>query len=189
MTETPEPSLPFEDTILRESPALARLNREPTLSLPLPQRENRLYGQDSLLMRTSSMERTYRGDRLMKNMVSRDTYRDVTLPRVRTPDLDSSYHKYTSLLRGRTPEMLERDGHFASRESTPEPRYRARSLGRAISPARRDDSEDEEDDDNFVAAKVREYYSTLKTNSSHPSKPVTPEPKKTYKDNPKDLSI
>ncbi|XP_047204565.1 membrane-associated guanylate kinase, WW and PDZ domain-containing protein 1b isoform X5 [Girardinichthys multiradiatus] len=187
MTETPEPSLPFEDTILRESPALARLNREPALSLPLLRRENRLYGPDSLLMRTSSMERTYRGDRLMKDMASRDTYRDVNLPRVRTADLN--YHKYTSLLRGHTPEMLERDGHFASRESTPEPRYRAHSLGRAISPARRDDSEDEEDDDNFVAAKVREYYSTLKTNSSRPSKPMTPEPKKTYKDNSKDLSI
>lgn len=184
MTETPEPSLPFEDTILRESPALDRFNKEPTLSLPPYRREERLYGQDSL-MRTSSMERAYRGDRLLKDIPSRDPYRDVTLPRVRTPDLDSSYQKYTSLLRGRTPEMLERDDRF----STPEPRYRARSLERAISPPRRDDSEDEEDDDHFVAAKVREYYSTLKSNTSRPSKPVIPEPKNTYKENPKDLSI
>ncbi|XP_015240758.1 PREDICTED: membrane-associated guanylate kinase, WW and PDZ domain-containing protein 1-like isoform X5 [Cyprinodon variegatus] len=187
MTGTPEPSLPFEESILRESPALDRLNRDPTLSLPPLQREDRLYGQDSLLMRTSSMERAYRGDRL--GMASRDNFKDVTLPRVRTPDFDSSYQKYTSLLRGRTPEMVERDGLFASRGSTPEPRYRARSLGRAISPARRDDSEDEEDDDHFVAAKVREYYSTLKSDTSRQTKPMIPEPKKTYKDNPKDLSI
>ncbi|KAM4741381.1 membrane-associated guanylate kinase, WW and PDZ domain-containing protein 1b isoform 3-T3 [Anableps anableps] len=189
MSEIPEPSFTFEDAILRESPILDRLNREPTLSLPPLRREDRLYKQDSPLMRTSSMERAYRGDRLLKDIASRDLYKDVTLPRVRAPDLDSSYQKYTSLLRGRTPEMLERDGRFASRGSTPEPRYRARSLERAISPPRRDDSEDEEDDDTFVAAKVREYYSTLKTNTSRPSKPVIPEPKTTYKDNPKDLSI
>ncbi|KAM4582600.1 uncharacterized protein V3H82_006614 [Fundulus diaphanus] len=188
MSETPEPSLQFEDTILRDSPALDRLNREPTLSLPPLRRDDRPYGQDRLLMRTSSMERAYRGDRLQKDIAFRNTYRDITLPRVRTPDLDSSYQKYNSLLRGRTPE-LERDRRFVSRDSTPEPRYRARSLGRAFSPARRDDSEDEEDDDSFVAAKVKEYYSSLKTDSSRPSKAPIPEPKKTYKDNPKDLSI
>ncbi|XP_054880721.1 membrane-associated guanylate kinase, WW and PDZ domain-containing protein 1b isoform X6 [Poeciliopsis prolifica] len=182
------PRFPFEDSVLRESPALDRLNREPALSLPPLRREDRLYRQDSPLMRTSSIERAYRGDRLLKDFASRDS-REITLPRVRTPDLDSSYQKYTSLFRGRTPEMLERDGRFASRGVTPEPRYRARSLERAISPPRRDDSEDEEDDDYFVASKLREYYSTLKTNSSPPPKPVIPEPKKTYKDNPKDLSI
>lgn len=145
-------------------------------------------------MRTSSMERAYRGDRLLKDVPSRsqmDPYRDMTLPRVRTPDFDSAYEKYSSLLRERTPNMIERDGRRASRGSTPDPQFRSRSLGRTISPFkfRQDDSEDEEDDDNFVAAKVREYYSTVKTNPSRPAKLGVPELKKTYKDNPKDLSI
>lgn len=191
--KTPEPSLPLEDSILREAPALDRLNREATL--PPLRREERLFGDDSLLMRASSMERTYRGDSLLRDMATRgqrDNYRDTTLPRVRTPDSDSAYKRYSSLLRGRSPERMERDGHYASRGSSPEPQYRSRSLGRDISPVRsfrRDDSEDEEDDDQFVAAKVKEYYSTLKSNTSRSSKPTFPEPKKTYKDNPRDLSI
>ncbi|XP_044026418.1 membrane-associated guanylate kinase, WW and PDZ domain-containing protein 1b isoform X6 [Siniperca chuatsi] len=191
--KTPELSLHFEDSILREPPALDRLNREATL--PLLRREERLYGEDSLLMRASSTERPFMGDSLLRNVASRgqrDAYRDTTLPRVRTPDSDSAFKKYSSLLRGRSPERTERDGRYASRGSSPEPQYRTRSLGRDISPVRsfrRDDSEDEEDDDNMVAAKVREYYSTLKTDTSRSSKPTLPEPKKTYKDNPKDLSI
>ncbi|XP_040015294.1 membrane-associated guanylate kinase, WW and PDZ domain-containing protein 1b isoform X3 [Xiphias gladius] len=191
--KTPEPSLPLEDSIFHESPALDRLNRE--VKLPPLRREERLYGEDSLLMRASSMERAYRGDSLLRDVASqgqRDAYRDTTLPRVRTPESDSAYKRYSSLLRGRSPERMERDRHYASRGSSPEPQYRTRSLGRDISPiriSRRDDSEDEEDDDNFVAAKVREYYSTLKTNTIHSSKPTLPEPRKTYKENPKDLSI
>ncbi|XP_044204509.1 membrane-associated guanylate kinase, WW and PDZ domain-containing protein 1b isoform X5 [Thunnus albacares] len=191
--KTPEPSLALEDSVLREPPALDRLNREATL--PPLRREERLFGDDSLLMRASSMERAYRGDSLLRDVASRgqrDAYRDTTLPRVRTPDSDSAYKRYSSLLRGRSPVRTERDGRYASRDSSPEPQYRTRSLGRDISPIRsfrRDDSEDEEDDDNFVAAKVREYYSTLKTNTSRSSKPTLPEPKKTYKENPKDLSI
>lgn len=185
---TPEFSFTLEDSVLREPPALDRLNREATL--PPFRRDERLYGEDSLLMRASSTERAYRGDTLLRDVASRgrrDAFRDVTLPRVRTPDSDSAFQKYSSLLRGRSPE---RDGLYDSRDSSPAPQYRARSLGRDISPIRRsrgDDSEDEEDDDNFVAAKVREYYSTLKTDSSRSS--ALPEPKKTYKDNPKDLSI
>nr|XP_033938646.1 membrane-associated guanylate kinase, WW and PDZ domain-containing protein 1b isoform X4 [Pseudochaenichthys georgianus] len=186
---TSELSLPFEDSFLRESPAMDRLNREATL--PPLRREGRLYGEDSLLRKASSMERIYKGDSLLRDLAASRSQRDATLPRVRTPDSDSAYKKYSSLLRGRSPERTVRDdGRFASRDSTPEPQYRARSLGRDISPVRsfrRDDSEDEEDDDNFVAAKVREYYSTLKTDSSRSS--ALPEPKKTYKDNPKDLSI
>ncbi|XP_047437826.1 membrane-associated guanylate kinase, WW and PDZ domain-containing protein 1b isoform X4 [Mugil cephalus] len=189
---SPEFSLPLEDSILRESPALDRLNREATLSSPY--REGRLYGEDSLLMRASSLERAYKGDSLLRDIASRqrDVYRDTALPRVRTPDSDSAYKRYSSLLRGRSPDRVDRGGARASRGSSPEPQYRARSLGRDVSPIRRprrDDSEDEEDDDNFVAEKVREYYSTLKTNTSHSSKPTLPEPKKTYKENPKDLSI
>ncbi|XP_061583843.1 membrane-associated guanylate kinase, WW and PDZ domain-containing protein 1b isoform X3 [Cololabis saira] len=194
--KSPEPTFPFEDTLLRESLAMDRLNRDATL--PSLRGEARPYGEDSLLRRVSSMERLYRGDRgdgLLKNLAaSRDqeaSYRNPTLPRPRTPDSDSAYQRYSSLLRGQSPVMLER-GRYASRDVTPEPRYRARSLGRDISPPRshrRLDSEDEEDDDNFVADKVREYYSTLKSNHSLSSQPKRPEPKKTYKDNPKDLSI
>ncbi|XP_019129933.2 membrane-associated guanylate kinase, WW and PDZ domain-containing protein 1b isoform X6 [Larimichthys crocea] len=196
--KSPEPSLPFEDSILREAPAMDRLNREATL--PSLLREERRYGEDSLLKRASSMERAYRGDTLkgdslLRDLASRgqrDNFRDTTLPRVRTPDSDSAYRRYTSLLRGRSPERTERDGRYASRGNSPEPAYRSHSLGRDVSPIRsprRDDSEDEEDDDNFVADKVREYYSTLKTNTSHSSRPTLPEPKKTYKEKPKDLSI
>ncbi|XP_068576531.1 membrane-associated guanylate kinase, WW and PDZ domain-containing protein 1b isoform X5 [Cebidichthys violaceus] len=185
---TPELSFTLEDSVLREPPALDRLNREATL--PPLRRDERLYGEDSLLMRASSTERAYMGDSLLRDVASRgqrDPFREATLPRVRTPDSDSAFQKYSSLLRGRSPERTERDGRYPSRDSSPAPQYRARSLGRDISPIRRDDSEDEEDDDNFVAAKVREYYSTLKTDSSRSS--ALPEPKKTYKDNPKDLSI
>lgn len=191
MRRTPEPSLPFEDSILREAPALDRLNREATL--PPLRREERLYGEDSLLMRASSMDRAYRGDSLLRDLASRGQRdRDTTLPRVQTPDSDSAYKRYSSLLRGRSTERTERDGRYASRGISPEPQYRTRSLGRNISPnrsPRRNDSEDEEDDDNFVAAKVKEYYSTLKTDTSRSSKPALPEPKKTYRENPKDLSI
>lgn len=192
-SKTPEFSLPLEDSILREPPALDRLNREATLE-PL-RREERLFGEDSLLMRASSMDSAYRGDSLLRDVASRgqrDAFRDTTLPRVRTPDSDSAYKKYSSLLRGRSAERTERNGRLASRGSTPEPLFRARSLGRDISPIRsftRVDSEDEEDDDNFVSAKVREYYSNLKTNRRQSPKPTLPEPKKTYKENPKDLSI
>ncbi|XP_034724446.1 membrane-associated guanylate kinase, WW and PDZ domain-containing protein 1b isoform X3 [Etheostoma cragini] len=189
--KTSEFSFPLEDSVLREPPALDRLNREATL--PPLLREERLYGEDSLLLKASSMDKAYRGDRLLMDLASRgqrDAFRDNTLPRVRTPDSDSGYKRYSSLLRGRSPERTEKDGRYASRGSTPEPQYRARSLGRDISPLRsfrRDDSEDEEDDDIFVAAKVREYYSTLKSNTSRSS--ALPEPKRTYKDSPKDLSI
>ncbi|XP_072307732.1 membrane-associated guanylate kinase, WW and PDZ domain-containing protein 1b isoform X3 [Eucyclogobius newberryi] len=192
---SPESLPPSEPSVLREPPALDRLNREPVL--PSLRREERLYGEDSLLNRASSMERAYRGDRgdrgdsLLRDVV-RDPFRDVTLPRVRTPDSDSAYLRYSSLLRGRSPDRLDRDERYPSRGSTPEPRYRARSLGRDVSPprtSRLDDSADEEDDDNFVAAKVREYYSTLKTDTSRSSKSTVPEPKKNYKGNPKDLSI
>lgn len=177
LPRSPEPRLPFEESILREAPALDRLNREATL--PHLHREERPYGEDSLLRDLAS-----RGQR--------DAYRDTTPPRVHTPDSDSAYKRYSSLLRGRSPERTERGRRYASRGNSPEPQYRTRSLGRDTSPirsSRRYESEDEEDDDNFVTAKVREYYSTLKTNTSPSSKPTLPEPKKTYRENPKDLSI
>uniref|UniRef100_A0A3P9KL29 Membrane-associated guanylate kinase, WW and PDZ domain-containing protein 1 n=1 Tax=Oryzias latipes TaxID=8090 RepID=A0A3P9KL29_ORYLA len=187
--QTPEPSFGFDDTVLRETPALDRLNRDSTLQ-PLG-RDDRLFGDNSLLAKASTMDRAYRRRDVPSRSQPND-YRDPILPRVRTPDFDSAYLKYSTLLRGRSPALTERDGRFGSRDSIPEPRYRARSLGRDISPVRsfrRDDSEDEEDDDIFVAERVREYHSMLKTNTTHSSKPLLPEPKKTYKENPKDLSI
>nr|XP_020448384.1 LOW QUALITY PROTEIN: membrane-associated guanylate kinase, WW and PDZ domain-containing protein 1 [Monopterus albus] len=191
--KTPEPSLTFDDSIVREPPAWDRLNREATL-LPL-RTEERRYGDNSLLLRASSIDRLYRGDNLLRDVAyrgQRDAYRETSLPRVHTPDSDSAFKRYNSLLRGRSLERMEREGPYTSRESTPEPRFRTRSLGRDISPirsSRGDESEDEEDDDNFVAGKVREYYNNLKTDASRSSKLMIPEPKKTYKDNPKDLSI
>ncbi|XP_077387079.1 membrane-associated guanylate kinase, WW and PDZ domain-containing protein 1b isoform X4 [Festucalex cinctus] len=187
-SRSPEPSLDFEGSVLREAPALVRLNREAG--------EDRPILNDSLLTRASTMERAFGGDSLLRDISRnpRDTYKNASLPRVRTPDSDSDlpYLRYSSLLRGRSPERADRDrNYYPSRGSTPEP-YRTRSLGRDISPIRsprREDSEDEEDDDNFVAAKVREYYSTLKSDNSRSTRPVLPEPKKTYKDNPRDLSI
>lgn len=186
-SRAPEPSPPLEDSILRESPALDRLNREATLS--------RLYGEDSLLLRASSMERAYRGDSLLREAASRGqrgAYGDITLPRVRTPDSDSAYKRYSSLLRGRSPERTERDGRYASRSGSRELHPRARSLGRDISPVRsfrRDEEEDEEYEDDLIAAKVREYYNTLKSDTGRSSKTALPEPKKTYKESPNDLSI
>ncbi|XP_075870254.1 membrane-associated guanylate kinase, WW and PDZ domain-containing protein 1b isoform X3 [Nelusetta ayraudi] len=187
-SRTPEPGLPLEDTVLREAPALDRLNREAALPPSLLRRDERLQAEDSLLLRASSMERAYRGDNsLLRDLASRnqrDPYWDTTLPRARTPESDSAYKRYSSLLRGRSPVRAERETRgYASRGGSPEPLNRTRSLGRDFSPVRslrRDDSEDEEDDDNFVAAKVREYYSTLK--SSRSSKPSIPEPRNTYRD-------
>lgn len=138
------------------------------------------------------MERAYKGEGLLREVMSRnqrDAYRDAAIPRVRTPDSDSAYKRYSSLLRGRSPERTERGSRYTSRGSSLEPFYRTRSLGRDTSPTRRYESQDEEDDDHFVAAKVHEYYSTLRTNTAPTSKPTVPEPKTTYKENPKDLSI
>ncbi|XP_034023055.1 uncharacterized protein C2orf16-like [Thalassophryne amazonica] len=183
--KSPEPSLPPENIFLPEPPALDRLNREVTL--PQPSRDAR-YGEDSLLMKVSSMERAYKGDSLLRDVASYGQ-RDTTLPRVRTTDSDSAYKKYSSLLRGRSPERTARQDRYPSRGSSPELHYRGRSLGRDVSPVRRYESEDEEDDDYFVADKVREYYSTLKSNTNRPNKPTIPEPKRNYKENPKVLSI
>ncbi|CAL8336511.1 unnamed protein product [Merluccius merluccius] len=189
----PEPprSLDLPYGVLREP------GREATLE--------RLYKEDSLLPRASSLERSYRAHTLL---------RDVSPPRVRTPDSDSAYKKYSSLLRDGSPE---REGRPAGRDPFPRLGDRGRSLGRDISPmssfrregrADTDDSYDDDDDDDLVAAKVREYYSTLKSEPRRSSAGATlksdasrssananadaalPEPKKkTYKDNPRDLSI
>ncbi|XP_051931838.1 membrane-associated guanylate kinase, WW and PDZ domain-containing protein 1-like isoform X2 [Hippocampus zosterae] len=190
-----EPSLAFEDSVLREAPAPLRLNGEAGVERAGVERA---VVSDSLLTRASAMERAFGGgggdDSLLREISRnpRDTYRNVSLPRVRTPDSDSdsAYRRYTSLLRGRSPGRA--DGNYPGGRSSPEP-YRTRSLGRDISPIgsppRRRDSEDEEDDDNFVAARVREYYSTLRSDVSRSARPLLPEPKRTYKDNPRDLSI
>lgn len=199
LPNSPDPSLLLpEDSVLPEPPALdlpVVVHRDANATLSNLPREERLHGEDSLLLRASSIERAYRGGTLLSSVASRgqrDPFRDTNLPRVRTPDSDSAYKKYSSLLRGRSPERVEREERYGSRGGSPEPNYRTRSLGRDISPIRsyrRSEEEDEEDDDNFVAARVREYYSTLKSDTARSSKPTLPEPKRTYKENPKDLSI
>ncbi|XP_056462503.1 serine/arginine repetitive matrix protein 5-like [Gadus chalcogrammus] len=200
------------DSVLREPPS-----REGT--------PGRFYKEDGPLPRASSLEGSYRpAASLLREAPLRGPFGDLSLPRVRTPDSDSAYKRYSSLLRSDSPERV---GRSSSRDPYPEPRNRGRSPGRDASPVssfRRDgraepdeDSYDDDDDDDLVADKVREYYSTLKSDprrssgsatlkseatrssanttlKSEPARPSAvaslPEPKKkTYKDSPKDLSI
>lgn len=132
------------------------------------------------LDRFLTTEPTYNGDSL-----SRRTYQDQSLPRVRTPDSDTAFQKYNSLLRGRSPERKSR----LSRLDSPEPdSYRARSLEPDLLPARGSrnmvDSEEEDKE-----SSVRNYYSKLKSNYGKVNNQL-PEPRrKAYKENSKDLSI
>ncbi|XP_046730508.1 membrane-associated guanylate kinase, WW and PDZ domain-containing protein 1b isoform X3 [Silurus meridionalis] len=130
--------------------------------------------------RFSTMERTYNGDSL-----PRRTYQDQSLPRIRTPDSGAAFQKYSSLLRGRSPERKSR----LSQSDTPEmTSYRARSLDPDMLPARGSrNMVDPDEEDN--ASSVRNYYSKLKSNYGKVNNPL-PEPKKTaYKESSKDLSI
>ncbi|KAI5093667.1 membrane-associated guanylate kinase, WW and PDZ domain-containing protein 1 isoform X5 [Silurus meridionalis] len=130
--------------------------------------------------RFSTMERTYNGDSL-----PRRTYQDQSLPRIRTPDSGAAFQKYSSLLRGRSPERKSR----LSQSDTPEmTSYRARSLDPDMLPARGSrNMVDSDEEDN--ASSVRNYYSKLKSNYGKVNNPL-PEPKKTaYKESSKDLSI
>lgn len=179
----PVPSPYREESVLREPPALDRLNREATLLRE--SREERLFEEDSLLLRASTLERDYRGDGLLS--AAARGQRGETMPRVRTPESDSAYKRYSSLLRGRSPERMEREARYAPREESPDPRYRVRSLGRDISPVR--SFIELEEEEGATAPRLKESYSTLKSDISRASK-APPEPKrKAYKDSPKDLSI
>ncbi|XP_017567064.1 membrane-associated guanylate kinase, WW and PDZ domain-containing protein 1b isoform X4 [Pygocentrus nattereri] len=214
LREPPPPEPPSRiDSILREFPALDRLNRESPLPRPsyeqdsvLPRRSydrldldtlprqsyDRLNLDDALTRRSydlfnrddtlthkssdrfqdfASMEETYRGDSLLRGV-----YKDQSLPRVRTPDSDTAFQRYSSLLRGRSPE---RRGRYTKTESPGPSRYRTRSLGRDLST----DEEDSEED------RVRDHYHKLKSGYSQANDKL-PEPRrKANKDNPKDLSI
>ncbi|XP_035633393.1 membrane-associated guanylate kinase, WW and PDZ domain-containing protein 1-like isoform X6 [Oncorhynchus keta] len=178
----PVPNPYREESVLREPPALDRLNREATLLRE--SREERLFEEDSLLLRASTLERDYRGDGLLS--AAARGQRGETMPRVHTPESDSAYKRYSSLLRGRSPERVEREARYAPREESPDPRYRVQSLGRNISPVR---SFIELEEEGATAPRLKESYSTLKSDISRASK-APPEPKrKAYKDSPKDLSI
>ncbi|KAI7789350.1 putative membrane-associated guanylate kinase, partial [Triplophysa rosa] len=157
---------------LRELPAIDRLNLEDTLP-----REPQNY-----LEQLSPMEQAYRESSLL-----RGPSRDDTLPRVRTPDFESAFRNYNSLLRGRSPVRGEgRQGGYPRAESPVASSYRTRSLGRDLSPVRGFRDEDEEED---ARSQLSEYYSTLRSNYSRANNNV-PEPRrKPYKDSPKDLSI
>lgn len=150
-----------------------------TLEDTLP-REPRNYFQQ-----LSPMEQTYRESTLL-----RGTYRDDTLPRVRTPDSDSAFRNYNSLLRGRSPVRGEgRQGGYPRDESPIASSYRTRSLGRDLSPVRGFRDEDDEEE---AGSQLSEYYSTLRSNYSRANNNNSnvPEPRrKPYKDSSKDLSI
>ncbi|KAL0978548.1 hypothetical protein UPYG_G00171980 [Umbra pygmaea] len=184
-----EPSPFQEDSILREPPALERLNREATM-LREP-KEERQYWDDNLLLRASTMERDNRGDSLLS--AAAQAQRWETLPRVRNPESDSAFKKYSSLLRGQSSENMERE--LYPRGEFPDTRYRPRNLGQDISLVRNlrepeDDGDVEEEDvEGAAGPRLNEYYSTLKSNTTRAYKAL-PEPKRSgYKENPKDLSI
>lgn len=128
----------------------------------------------------STLERTYNG-----NSLPRRTYQEQSLPRPRTPDSDSAFQKYSSLLRGRTPERKSRLSRLDSPEATS---YRARSLDPDMLPARgfRNEVDSGEED---KESSLRNYYSKFKSNYGQVNNTL-PEPKrKAYKENSKDLSI
>ncbi|XP_073681605.1 membrane-associated guanylate kinase, WW and PDZ domain-containing protein 1b [Garra rufa] len=169
----PKPQSRFE-SIPHLAASLDRLDLEGTLP-----REPPGYFDD-----LSPMERAYQDSSLL-----RGASRDGTFPRVRTPDSDSAFRNYNSLLRGRSPVRSggRQDGYRRD-ESPVSNSYRTRSLGRDLSPIRgyRDDDDEEEEEDE---SQLSEYSGTLRSNYSRANNNV-PEPKRTaYKDSPKDLSI
>ncbi|RXN04248.1 membrane-associated guanylate WW and PDZ domain-containing 1 isoform X5 [Labeo rohita] len=153
--------------------SLDRLDLEGTL-----RREPPSYRDD-----LSPMERVYRDSTLL-----RGASRDGTFPRVRTPDSDSAFRNYNSLLRGRSPVRSGGgQGGYRRAESPVSNSYRTRSLSRDLSPIRgyRRDEEVEEDEEDELS----EYSGTLRSNYSRANYNV-PEPRRTaYKESPKDLSI
>ncbi|XP_051529497.1 membrane-associated guanylate kinase, WW and PDZ domain-containing protein 1-like isoform X2 [Myxocyprinus asiaticus] len=175
LKEPPPPKPPSRsDSIpLGGLPALDRLNREDTLPT--------LGEPPSYFEDLSPMERVYRKLTLFRGA----SHNDI-LPRVRTPDSNSAFRNYNSLLRGRSPVRGggSQDGYPRDESPVPAP-YRTRSLGRDLSPIRA--YQDEEEDDG--GSQLIDYYSTLRSNYSRANNNV-PEPRrKTYKESPKDLSI
>ncbi|XP_060713581.1 membrane-associated guanylate kinase, WW and PDZ domain-containing protein 1b isoform X1 [Tachysurus vachellii] len=174
-----------DDTLPRQS--YGPLNNDDTLRRLPYDRVNR-ESYDGLAQRNpfpqepidrfSTIERTNNGDSL-----PRRTYQEQSLPRVRTPDSDSAFQKYSSLLRGRSPERKIRLSRSDSPEATS---YRARSLDILPSRGSRNAVDSEEED---KESSVKNYYSKLKSNYGKANNAL-PEPRrKAYKENSKDLSI
>uniref|UniRef100_A0A8C1G9I5 Membrane-associated guanylate kinase, WW and PDZ domain-containing protein 1 n=1 Tax=Cyprinus carpio TaxID=7962 RepID=A0A8C1G9I5_CYPCA len=172
LKEPPPPKPPSRsESIPYLSASLDQLDLEDTLPRKPP----------SYLDDLSPMDQAYRDSTLF-----RGASRGNTLPRVRTPDSDSAFQNYNSLLRGRSPVRSggRQDG-YRRLESPVSNSYRTRSLGRDLSPIRGYRDEEEEE----VGSQLSEYYSTLRSNYSRANNNV-PEPRrKAYKDSPKDLSI
>uniref|UniRef100_A0A8C1Z6L3 Membrane-associated guanylate kinase, WW and PDZ domain-containing protein 1 n=1 Tax=Cyprinus carpio TaxID=7962 RepID=A0A8C1Z6L3_CYPCA len=172
LKEPPPPKPPSRsESIPYLSASLDQLDLEDTLPRKPP----------SYLDDLSPMDQAYRDSTLF-----RGASRGDTLPRVRTPDSDSAFQNYNSLLRGRSPVRSggRQDG-YRRLESPVSNSYRTRSLGRDLSPIRGYRDEEEEE----VGSQLSEYYSTLRSNYSRANNNV-PEPRrKAYKDSPKDLSI
>ncbi|XP_016134292.1 membrane-associated guanylate kinase, WW and PDZ domain-containing protein 1-like [Sinocyclocheilus grahami] len=172
LKEPPAPKPPSRsESIPHLATSLDRLNLEDTLPRQPP----------SYLDDLSPMERAYRDSTLF-----RGASRDGTFPRIRTPDSDSAFQNYNSLLRGRSPVRSggRQDGYHRV-ESSVSNSYRTRSLGRDLSPIRGYRDEEEEE----VESQLSDYYSTLRSSYSRANNSV-PEPRrKAYKESPKDLSI
>ncbi|XP_058647326.1 membrane-associated guanylate kinase, WW and PDZ domain-containing protein 1b isoform X4 [Onychostoma macrolepis] len=172
LKEPPAPKPPSRsESIPHLSASLDRLDLEDTLP-----REPPGYFDDF-----SPMEQAYRDSTLL-----RGASRDGTFPRVRTPDSDSAFQNYNSLLRGRSPVRSGgRQNGYRRDESPVSNSYRTRSLGRDLSPIRGFRDEEEEE----VESQLSDYYSTLRSNYSRANNSV-PEPRRNaYKESPKDLSI
>ncbi|XP_066526206.1 membrane-associated guanylate kinase, WW and PDZ domain-containing protein 1b isoform X2 [Hoplias malabaricus] len=173
------PSQPFDRLDRNSLPQQSYngLALEDTLPLLSYNRSNRgdTFPRRSLdhLQDLSPMERTYRGDSLLKG-----AFQDQSLPRVRTPESDTPFQKYSSLFRGRSPE---RRGVISGAGDAGPARYRTRSLGRDLST----DEEDSEEEEGIV----RGYYRKLESGYSRLNDSLPEPKKKANKDNPKDLSI
>ncbi|XP_073771901.1 membrane-associated guanylate kinase, WW and PDZ domain-containing protein 1b isoform X9 [Danio rerio] len=168
LKEPPPPKPPSRSESI---PLLDRLSLEDTVM-----REPPSYRRD-----LSPMERAYRESTLL-----RGASRDGTFPRVRTPESDSAFRNYNSLLRGRSPVRVGNRHDAYRRDQSPvASSYRTRSLGRDLSPIRGFRDEEEEE----VESQLSEYYSPLRSNYSRANNNV-PEPRRNaYRESPKDLSI
>ncbi|TRY94576.1 hypothetical protein DNTS_024130, partial [Danionella cerebrum] len=168
-----EPPPPKPPTRSESIPLLDRLSLEDTVLREPP----------SYLEDLSPMERVYRESTLL-----RAASRDHNFPRGESPDSDSAFRNYSSLLRGRSPVRAgERLEGYRRVESSVSNSYRTRSLGRDLSPIQGFNIEGEDE----VESQLSGYYGTLRTNYRGSSNANNvPEPRrKVYRDSPKDLSI
>lgn len=168
------------DVTLKEPPPPKPPSRSESIPL-LAASLDRLSLDNTLQREPPSYLESYRDSTLL-----RGASRDGTFPRVRTPNSDSAFRNYNSLLRGRSPVRTggRQDGYRRD-ESPVSYSYRTRSLSRDLSPIRGYRDEEEEE----VGSQLSGYYSTLRSNYSRANNNV-PEPRrKAYKESSKDLSI